>query len=62
MSKGLLNVKGFEIRIIKVNEDDYISLTDIAKSKNEENPNAVIMNWIRNYSSIEFFRNLGNIK
>ncbi len=36
------------------NENDYISLTDIAKIKNSEFPADVVKNWMRNYSSIEF--------
>lgn len=36
------------------NENDYISLTDIAKVKNSEFPADVVKNWMRNYSSIEF--------
>lgn len=41
------------VTIIKVNEADYISLTDIAKYKSDE-PNAVIANWLRNRNTIEF--------
>ncbi len=36
------------------NEDDYMSLTDIAKYKNPESPADVIKNWMRNKSTIEF--------
>ncbi|MDH4330690.1 MAG: KilA-N domain-containing protein [Candidatus Moranbacteria bacterium] len=36
------------------NEDDYISLTDIAKIKNSKFPADVIKNWTRNRSTIEF--------
>ena len=41
------------VTIIKVDEADYISLTDIAKYKRDE-PNAVIANWLRNRNTIEF--------
>ena len=41
------------VTIIKVDEADYISLTDIAKYKSDE-PNAVIANWLRNRNTIEF--------
>ena len=41
------------VTIIKVDEADYISLTDIAKYKCDE-PNAVIANWLRNRNTIEF--------
>jgi hypothetical protein len=41
------------ISIIQVNEEDFISLTDIAKYKSDE-PNAVIANWMRNRNTIEY--------
>ena len=40
-----------EITIIK---NDYISLTDIAKSKNSDEPKDVVKNWLRNKNTIEF--------
>ncbi len=42
------------IRIQKVDQDDYISLTDIAKFKNFDDPRFVIQNWMRSRSSVEF--------
>ncbi len=48
-----VNVKNTDITIIKHDETDYISLTDIARFKSEE-PNAVIANWLRNRNTIEF--------
>ena len=33
---------------------DYICITDIARLKNTEDPNAVIGNWMRNRNTIEF--------
>jgi len=41
------------IAVIQVNEEDFISLTDIAKFKSDE-PNAVIGNWMRNRNTIEY--------
>jgi len=41
------------ISIIKVKEDDFISLTDIARFKSDD-PNAVIGNWMRNRNTIEY--------
>ncbi len=46
-------VKDTDITVLKINEADYISLTDIAKYKSED-PNATIANWIRNRNTIEF--------
>ena len=34
--------------------DDYISLTDIAKHKNPDEPNVVVANWLRNRNTIEY--------
>jgi len=51
MSKLL--VKDTEITILKINDDDYISLTDIAKFKTDE-PASAISNWMRNRNTIEF--------
>ncbi|WP_253197368.1 KilA-N domain-containing protein [Clostridium algidicarnis] len=52
--KVTINANGSEISIVsKGNEDDYISLTDIAKYKSDES-NDVIRNWLRNKDIIEF--------
>ena len=48
-----INVKETSISIIKFDETDYISLTDIARFKSNE-PNIVIGNWMRNRNTIEF--------
>jgi|GEM_PF-144786 hypothetical protein len=59
--KKKIEVQGNEITVIGNNEQDYISLTDIAKHKTDDN-SAVIGNWMRNpnFKSIEFegFRNV----
>ena len=49
----IIKVKNTEISVIKKNNDDYISLTDIAMVKNQE-ANAVIANWMRNRNTIEY--------
>lgn len=48
-----INVKHTDVTIIKIDEVDYISLTDIAKHKSDE-PTAVIGNWMRNRNTIEY--------
>lgn len=35
-------------------DDDFISLTDIARYKNDEEPNVVVANWLRNRNTVEF--------
>ena len=48
-----IRVKDTEITIQKVDLQDYISITDIARYKTDE-PNAVIGNWMRNRNTIEY--------
>ena len=51
-----IDADGTEIRVMGdvVNEDAYISLTDIAKYKNPDNAFIVVANWMRNHSTISF--------
>ena len=46
-------VKESEITILSINENDYISLTDIARHKSDD-PFIVINNWMRNRNTIEY--------
>jgi hypothetical protein len=48
-------VQGNEISIITREQEDYISLTDIARYRDKSEPFAIINNWMRNRSTIEFF-------
>lgn len=48
-----INVQQTAITLLKVNEQDYISLTDIARHKSDD-PTAVIGNWMRNRNTIEY--------
>ena len=47
-----INIEGNEISIKLVNDQDYISLTDIAKKREEKEPIRVIRSWMRNSSSL----------
>ena len=51
MSTRTLTIKGSSIQISK---QDYISITDIARYKNQKEPKDIIKNWLRNKNSIEF--------
>ena len=52
--KDVLKAKGIDISIYtKDFENEFISLTDIAKYKSDD-PNDVIKNWMRNRDTIEF--------
>ena len=46
------NGKESEIRIIDIDDEDYISLTDMVR--NIENGLALIEKWLRNKNTIEF--------
>ena len=49
-----IHAKGFDIRIYTTDyENEYISLTDIAKYKSND-PNDVIKNWMRGRETLEF--------
>lgn len=53
--KDTIEAKGFSIQIYTEDfKNDYISLTDIAKYKNIEEPNVVVANWMRNHNTIEY--------
>jgi hypothetical protein len=48
-----ITVKDTEVTIVRINNEDYISLTDIAKFKTSDS-NTVIGNWMRNRNTIEY--------
>ena len=54
MSKAMIEVQGVTISILNRNKQDYISLTDIARYRNSQEPFAIINNWMRSRSTIEF--------
>lgn len=47
-------VQKFEVRFVKGDYADFISLTDIAKYRNAIEPFSVINNWMRSRSTIDF--------
>lgn len=50
----IINVEGIKIVIKEIDSQKYISLTDIAKKKNAEEPRFVVINWLRNRNTVEF--------
>ena len=52
--QNIIAVKDANIRTMNVNGVDYICITDIARQKNDIDPNGVIGNWMRNRNTIEF--------
>lgn len=52
---AVMNVNENEIKVIRINNTDYISLTDLARYKNNQNPGDVIIKWMSNKSSFDFY-------
>lgn len=59
MSKELIqtqmNVNNRQVRVMRVDNVDYISLTDLVKYQNENDPSGVIRNWMSNKNSFDFY-------
>lgn len=54
MSNKEVYVQGITVKYKKINQDDYISLTDIACMRNPTEPKDVVKNWMRNRSTLEY--------
>ena len=55
IKKETIEAKGFSIQIYTEDfKNDYVSLTDIAKYKNTDDPRFVIQNWMRNRNTLEY--------
>ena len=54
--ESVIHADGVDISVVTTvgSEDDYISLTDIAKHRNPEFPADVVKNWMRRRSTLEF--------
>lgn len=50
----IMNVNENQIRVMRIDNEDYISLTDLARYKNPDDPSDVIKKWLSNYDTIEF--------
>ena len=50
----IINVQGVAIRVLKVDQEDYISLTDMAGYRTSFENRFTIVNWMRNIGTIEF--------
>ena len=55
MAKNTTNIKvqGATIKIVMIENEEYLSLTDIAGA-NDDRPDLVIQNWMRNKNTIDF--------
>lgn len=54
--ESVIHANGVDISVVTTvgSEDDYISLTDIAKYQDPENPRFIIQNWMRSRSTIDY--------
>ena len=53
--KDTIHANGIDISVYSEDlQNDYISLTDIAKKREGEYPGYVIQNWLRNKSTVSF--------
>lgn len=52
--KETVIINGAEIVFYKKDQEDFISLTDIAKVRDNDNPSQIISLWLRTYSTIEY--------
>jgi KilA-N domain len=53
-NRATIEVQGHSIAILNHDKLDHLSLTDIARYRNSQEPFAVINNWMRSRSTIEF--------
>jgi hypothetical protein len=49
-----INVQGVPVSVVRHNEDDYVSLTDMAAYKDRLEPRIVVSNWMSTYFTIDF--------
>ena len=52
--KAEINVKDIKIGVLRVNNTDYISLTDLAKYQNSSDPSFTVKNWLRRVNTIDY--------
>lgn len=52
---AIIKVKDRNIKVMRLNNEDYISLTDLAKYANSDDPSGVIRNWMSNKNSFLFY-------
>ena len=54
MANKEITVKGLNVKYKKVDQSDYISLTDIAKFKNPTDPRFTVYTWLRSKETLRF--------
>ena len=53
--KSEIIVKEQRINVLRIEDNEYISLTDLARYANKDDPSGVIRNWMSNRNSYEFY-------
>ena len=54
--KSEIIVKDQTISVLRIGNDEYISLTDLARYASKNDPSGVIRNWMSNKNLYEFIR------
>lgn len=49
-----VDVRESTIKVLRINGYEYISLTDLARTQNDESPADVVKNWMKNNETISF--------
>ncbi|MDR1917817.1 MAG: KilA-N domain-containing protein, partial [Christensenellaceae bacterium] len=49
-----IDVNGLDVKMKGIGNTDYISLTDLARKRENEFPSDVIGNWMRTYHTIQY--------
>lgn len=49
-----MEVRGIEVAVLSVAQEDFICLTDIARARESGQPDDLIRNWLRNRDTVEF--------
>ena len=55
-AREIMKIQNIEVSFQSFNENDYISLTDMAKYKNSADPRFVIQNWMKTRYNVDFLR------
>ena len=53
--KTTINVKDTSVGVMRVGDVDYISLTDLAKYEEKDDPSGLIKQWMSNKDSFDFY-------
>src|SRR5665811_314927 len=53
-TRTTIEVQGTVITVLSQREEDFISLTDIARVKNADRSDDLVRNWLRNRNTVEF--------